>query len=316
MKKYLINLKVASDITSFPDSQKIFGWLIYQIKKYESEENITKLVNNIYEKKVKCMISNVLPKGFIPMPKEYVMDNFLEQTKENYEKIKKIDFIKREDLKKICNNEIELKNFKDYLRQKQSYVQKFRLENQFHNLAGLENKAYTVPVVKIINEDTKEIITDFIIMIKTDSDMIIKWLENIKNTQETENNSEEVYLGPKGSQGYNKFIRGKIEIKEEKNSKKTNFYLNMGMVLPNSINYEKSYIDLHISDRKAFEITEKAKKVIGFINVGSVIYSEGENFNIGKSIQNKYNILYKNAIVFGNSYLEALDSEKFGGENE
>ena len=88
MKKYLINLKVASDITSFPDSQKIFGWLIYQIKKYESEENITKLVNNIYEKKVKCMISNVLPKGFIPMPKEYVMDNFLEQTQENYEKIK------------------------------------------------------------------------------------------------------------------------------------------------------------------------------------------------------------------------------------
>ena len=88
------------------------------------------------------------------------------------------------------------------------------------------------------------------------------------------------------------------------------------MLLPNSINYKKSYIDLHISDRKAFEITEEAKKVIGFINVGSVIYSEGENFNIGKSIQNKYNILYKNAIVFGNSYLEALDSEKFGGENE
>lgn len=90
----------------------------------------------------------------------------------------------------------------------------------------------------------------------------------------------------------------------------------MGMVLPNSINYEKSYIDLHISDRKAFEITEKAKKVIGFINTGSVIYSEKEDFNIGKSIPNKYNVLYKNAIVFGNSYLETLDFEKFGGKNE
>ncbi|BBM36941.1 hypothetical protein [Pseudoleptotrichia goodfellowii] len=316
MKKYLINLKVASDITSFPDSQKIFGWLIYQIKKYESEENITKLVNNIYEKKIKCMISNVLPKGFIPMPKEYVIDKFGDKSKEIYEKIKKIDFIKKEDMKKILNNEVELKNFKDYLRQKQSYIQKFRLENQFHNLAGLENKAYTVPIVKIINESTEEIVTDFIIMIKTDSDMIIKWLENIKNAQENEGNDEEVYLGPKGSQGYNRFIRGKVEIKEEKNSEKANFYLNVGMLLPNSINYKKSYIDLHISDRKAFEITEEAKKVIGFINVGSVIYSEGENFNIGKSIQNKYNILYKNAIVFGNSYLEALDSEKFGGENE
>ena len=222
----------------------------------------------------------------------------------------------KEDMKKILNNEVELKNFKDYLRQKQSYIQKFRLENQFHNLAGLENKAYTVPIVKIINESTEEIVTDFIIMIKTDSDMIIKWLENIKNAQENEGNDEEVYLGPKGSQGYNRFIRGKVEIKEEKNSEKANFYLNVGMLLPNSINYKKSYIDLHISDRKAFEITEEAKKVIGFINVGSVIYSEGENFNIGKSIQNKYNILYKNAIVFGNSYLEALDSEKFGGENE
>ena len=316
MKKYLINLKVASDITSFPDSQKIFGWLIYQIKKYESEENITKLVNNIYEKKIKCMISNVLPKGFIPMHKEYVIDKFGDKSKEIYEKIKKIDFIKKEDMKKILNNEVELKNFKDYLRQKQSYIQKFRLENQFHNLAGLENKAYTVPIVKIINESTEEIVTDFIIMIKTDSDMIIKWLENIKNAQENEGNDEEVYLGPKGSQGYNRFIRGKVEIKEEKNSEKANFYLNVGMLLPNSINYKKSYIDLHISDRKAFEITEEAKKVIGFINVGSVIYSEGENFNIGKSIQNKYNILYKNAIVFGNSYLEALDSEKFGGENE
>lgn len=262
------------------------------------------------------MISNVLPKGFIPMPKEYVIDKFGDKSKEIYEKIKKIDFIKKEDMKKILNNEVELKNFKDYLRQKQSYIQKFRLENQFHNLAGLENKAYTVPIVKIINESTEEIVTDFIIMIKTDSDMIIKWLENIKNAQENEGNDEEVYLGPKGSQGYNRFIRGKVEIKEEKNSEKANFYLNVGMLLPNSINYKKSYIDLHISDRKAFEITEEAKKVIGFINVGSVIYSEGENFNIGKSIQNKYNILYKNAIVFGNSYLEALDSEKFGGENE
>ena len=138
------------------------------------------------------MISNVLPKGFIPMPKEYVIDKFGDKSKEIYEKIKKIDFIKKEDMKKILNNEVELKNFKDYLRQKQSYIQKFRLENQFHNLAGLENKAYTVPIVKIINESTEEIVTDFIIMIKTDSDMIIKWLENIKNAQENEGNDEEV----------------------------------------------------------------------------------------------------------------------------
>ena len=72
---------------------------------------------------------------------------------------------------------------------------------------------------------------------------------------------------------------------------------------------------LKMSEFKALKNDEKIKKVIGFINSGSLICSEKEVFEIGKNRKNKYNIVHKNAIIFGNSYLESFDIENFGGEN-
>ena len=324
MKKYLIHLEAKSNITLFPDSQKIFGWLMGQISKDGEERDVTKLVDDIFEKNVKCMISNALPEDYIPFPQEYMLKILLkkkkresknEENKKIYEKIKKIDFIKKSDLKNFINSNEKIKKFNRYLYKNQNYVQKFRLDDQFYNLPGLLNKAYTVPLIEIINKENKERIHKFVIMVKTDSPIIIDWLEKNKNI------CTEEFLGPKGTQGYNVFMRKGITFEKEKECKsKNNLYLNMGMLLPNSIIYDNSYIDLHISDRKSFEITENIKKVIGFINSRSIVYSEEEIFEIGKNIRknakNKYNILHKNAIVFGNSYLEPFDIENFGGKNE
>ena len=341
MKKYLIHLEAKSDITLFPDSQKIFGWLISQISKDNDENKVTKLINDIFDKSVKCMVSNVLPKDYIPFPKEFILNKLSEVDSENtekqqknkkiYEEIKKIDFIKKSDLKEMIdffiklrkrlndknNGEIEIskkEEFKKYLYKNQNYIQKFRLDDQFYNLPGLLNKAYTVPLTKIINKNTGKKMKEFIIMIKTNSSIIIKWLEKNKDI------CTEEFLGPKGTQGYNVFLRKKISVEKENDDLKSDFYLNMGMLFPKNIIYDKSYIDLYVSDRKSFEITEKIKKVIGFINSGSLIYSKEEVFKIGESIRKnekkEYNILHKNAIVFGNSYLEPFDTEIFGGKNE
>ena len=323
MKKYLIHLESKSDITLFPDSQKIFGWLISKISKDNEESDVTKLVNDIFEKNVKCMISNVLPKEYIPLSKEWLIKILSEKIEDEarkkkiYEKIKKIDFIKKIDLKNLINVSVnlvkddkDLVKFDKYLTKNQSYIQKFRLDEQYYNLPGLLNKAYTVPVIEIINQNTKEPVKEFMIMIKTDSPVIIKWLEKNKDI------CIEEFLGSKGTQGYNIFMRKGITFEEEDEYKsKNDLYLNMGMLLPEYIIYNKSYIDLYTSDRKSFEITEKIKKVIGFINSGSLICSEKEVFEIGKNIKNKYSIVHKNAIIFGNSYLESFDIENFGGEN-
>ena len=52
----------------------------------------------------------------------------------------------------------------------------------------------------------------------------------------------------------------------------------------------------------------KKKKVISFIKEGSVIdvANDAEFDCIGKSIANPYNLLYRDAIVFGNSYFIGL----------
>ena len=87
----------------------------------------------------------------------------------------------------------------------------------------------------------------------------------------------------------------------------------MGALLPNfdNIDVKNSVLDIYTSDRKPFEIENEISKVISFITAGSVIKLR-ENIidphKIGKSIDNsKYNPMYKDTIIFGNSYFVKLE---------
>lgn len=241
-----------------------------------------------------------------------------------YEAIKKIDFIKEDSLQSFFkrietkeNQEVTVKELEEleYLSKNQHFIQKFCLESQMKELPGLPNVAYSLPILSYYKKFSKkeEEQKQFSFFVKVEESSILsRTLEELKKSSEKQNIS--CFLGNKGSSGYNEYSIyevQKLQNDEDKNSD-LNIYLNLGMLLPNfdKIDSEISILDIHTSDRKPFDIENNIPKIISFITAGSIIKKQSEKidiFEIGRSIPNKYNLLYKNAIVFGNSYLKRLE---------
>ena len=253
-------------------------------------------------------------------------------SKNIYETVKKMDFIEQNQLKELLKlgesrDEIrvdDLLKFK-YIKKNQTFIQKFRLENQIKQLPGIPNVAYSLPILSFENQ-AGNLQRQFSFFVEVNKETCIsKTLEAMKENLDFDKNTKDIskcgipcFLGGKGSSGYNEYSIYNIEkLSVDEDSLKTSIsesYLNMGMLLPNfdKIDVEKSVLDIYTSDRKPFEIEYEVLKVISFINVGSVIKLRQDKidlFKVGKSIDNsKYNPMYKkNAIVFGNSYLVKLE---------
>ena len=409
---YEVKLKKIGEMTTLPDSQRLFGFLINNSKKYCSEVEISSFVRDVKEQKQKCMISNLVPSGYYPTPKDLVMKNLQGRLKKNqeeiinfekeqmelksksetivktlieknnkkkendadnkldseekeklneeltelksnleeikvcfnknsehinnisskniYETIKKMDFIDQSQLKEILKlgeDEViievdDLSKFK-YIKKNQTFIQKFRLENQIRQLPGLPNVAYSLPILSFENQEG-DVQLDFSFFVKVmEGTCISKTLEAMKKITDTDKNDMyghkiPCFLGGKGSSGYNEYSIYNIEkITESEDvihSSVAVSYLNIGMLLPDfdKIDAQNSSLDIHTSDRKPFEIENEVPKIISFVTAGSIIKLKQDKtdlYEIGRSIDNsKYNPMYnKNAIIFGNSYLVKLE---------
>lgn len=399
MITYEVKLKKIGEMTILPDSQRLFGFLMNFSKQYCPEEEISAFVKGVKEQEQKCMISSMLPTGYYPMPKAYVIQKLQKKLNENqeeitlseeqqtdlrkeiesfiqilpekkelvnegkdkkekkkiekeiedlkseledkknefnqsaskinnlstkniYETIKGMDFIKQNELKEILNltekNEkisVEvLKTFK-HIKKKQTFIQKFRLENQIRELPGMPNVAYALPILSFENQEG-EIQKEFSFFVRAPKESCLaKGLEGMQIS--LQNHDIPCFLGAKGVSGYNKYQISSVEVLDEQESKDVRniAYLNLGVLLPNfdNIEIEHSFLDIYTSDRKPFEIENEVPKVISFVTAGSVIQVRDDStdlYQVGKSIDNsKYNPLYKkNAIIFGNAYLIGLEA--------
>lgn len=395
MITYEVKLKKIGEMTTLPDSQRLFGFLINFSKQYcPEEEIISTFVKGVKEQEQKCMISSMFPTGYYPMPKVYVIQKLQKKLNENQEEItlleeqqtdlrkeieslihtlmkknksikiknkkiekeiedlkseledkknefnqlateinnlsikniyatiKGMDFIKQNELKEILNltekNEkisVEvLKTFK-HIKKKQTFIQKFRLENQIRELPGMPNVAYALPILSFENQEG-EIQKEFSFFVRAPKESCLaKGLEGMQTS--LQNHDIPCFLGAKGSSGYNEYQIYSVEVLNEQESKDVRNidYLNLGVLLPNfdNIDVEHSFLDIYTSDRKPFEIENEVPKVISFVTAGSVIQVKDNGtdlYQVGKSIDNsKYNPLYKkNAIIFGNAYLIGLEA--------
>lgn len=394
MITYEVKLKKIGEMTTLPDSQRLFGFLMNFSKQYCPEEEISAFVKGVKEQEQKCMISSMFPTGYYPMPKAYVIQKLQKKLNENqeeitseekkqidlrkeielliqtlmkknksikiknkkiekeiedlkseledkknefnqsaskinnlstkniYETIKGMDFIKQNELKEILNlsekNEkisVEvLKTFK-HIKKKQTFIQKFRLENQIRELPGMPNVAYALPILSFENQEG-EIQKEFSFFVRAPKESCLaKGLEGMQIS--LQNHDIPCFLGAKGSSGYNEYQIDSVEVLDEQESKgvRNIDYLNLGVLLPNfdNIDVEHSFLDIYTSDRKPFEIENEVPKVISFVTAGSVIQVRDDGtdlYQVGKSIDNsKYNPLYKkNAITFGNAYLIGLEA--------
>lgn len=93
MIRYEVKLNKIGEMTTLPDSQRLFGFLINNSKKYCSEEDISSFVRGVREQEQKCMISNLLPSGYYPTPKEFIMKKLQGGLDKNQEEIKRLEKI-------------------------------------------------------------------------------------------------------------------------------------------------------------------------------------------------------------------------------
>lgn len=257
--------------------------------------------------------------------------------KEIYEAIKKIDFIQKEDLEKLLTDISDLgknddqvweaKKLKEYdsIKKNQNFIQKFHLKSQTEKWPGLPNIAYSLPILSLRKAgkekgqiEEKKIFC-FYVAVEENSILAIK----LQNMSREEKLSLPCFLGSKASSGYNAYELAKvvrvediqelnIKVKKESaipNEKKK--FLNLGMLLPDeeSLDWQSSILEISSSDRKPYEINDETSKVISFIIAGSVIVRDDKQnaeYKIGKCIKNQYNPLYRNALIFGNSFLVEL----------
>lgn len=392
---YEVKLKKIGEMTTLPDSQRLFGFLINFSKQYcPEEEIISTFVKGVKEQEQKCMISSMFPTGYYPMPKAYVIQKLQKKLNENQEEItlleeqqtdlrkeieslihtlmkknksikiknkkiekeiedlkseledkknefnqlateinnlsikniyatiKGMDFIAQNELKEILNLSkkdekisVEVLKNRQYIKKKQTFIQKFRLESQIRELPGMPNVAYALPILSFENQKG-EIQKDFSFFVRAPKESCLaKGLEGMQTS--LQNHDIPCFLGAKGSSGYNEYQIYSVEVLEEQESKDVSntAYLNLGVLLPNfdNIDVEHSFLDIYTSDRKPFEIENEVPKVISFVTAGSVIHVKDDGtdlYQVGKSIDNsKYNPLYKkNAIIFGNAYLIGLEA--------
>lgn len=344
METYKIKFHLQSEMTDLPDSQKLFGWLMAELAKTHKNGEISQFVKAVREKQTVCRLSNLLPDGYLPMPKSFLLKKWQEIqkpeqiNKADYKLIKKMDFIKSSDaadllafLAKPETDKVEQK-LKEivYIKKERQYFQKFRLESEFYQLPGLPNKAYAISVLRLRrvqpDKDGHAVeslaVKDYEMWIEVDENNLLA--KHLK--QNEKQGGKGFYMGTKASQGYNHFRIKEIKKIEQKKKvtggadlrqEQRNYYLNMGMLLPlisaekTRINYDKSFLNLHTSDRRPIDNVKSAKKWISFIDSGSVLHCDSQTSDelegVSQSIKNNYNFMYEEAIVFGDSYLLRLD---------
>lgn len=82
MRDYKIGLELTGAMTQVPDSQKLFGALVYLFAERYGDESAAKLTKAVKDKDVYLALSNVMPEGYLPTPQDYLIDHISQKSDE------------------------------------------------------------------------------------------------------------------------------------------------------------------------------------------------------------------------------------------
>lgn len=309
-----IVLEAKSSISQLPDSQKIFGSLVYMYAKMYGEECAGEFVRQVKTKEVKFLLSSLMPEHYIFMPKQYMI-NRVEAEGDNIDQKKCVEFIK--DAVFIPENKLKLLTDgyhtrktgeilqeieADYIRLKYFPWQRSGIIVGGDGMKPTEPELYAVPKTYVIRKHQKK---------ETEIKRFAFYVNYGKGLADFENmmkkgcqNGKILLLGRRGSQS--NFYQMKEYKAENLDSGDSSFYLNIGKLLPEAVNYKESYLELFTSDRRPFSLSTALNPewdkgcFISYIKEGSCICLEnGAGLDdAGKSIDNPFN---QGTILYGNS---------------
>lgn len=314
MKNYKVMLKSTGRITQLPDSQKIFGALITTLARMNGDEQATALVDAIFERKLHVALSNLLPLDYFPVPQDYIMDKLAgkrlenETLKERRAIIKKRNYVKSDILQQILKKPEMCTEKYSYVKASDSQQLRSSVESALYGIECLETKLYSVPILTLweVKNEVEKAVSEFCFYLQMEESetLIRETIEALIQGKET------LVLGKRASQGLNKY---KIISVEEIDLPQSQHYLNLGMLLPNQIDFQKSTLRLFASERRPFVMpggwnSKCEKYFISFIDSGSVIVLKNGIEQAGKCVRSPF---YRNRdIVFGNAFLYPIILEK------
>lgn len=318
MKAYKVGLLAKGALTQLPDSQKLFGALVYMYSERYGSEEATLLVKAVLEKKGYLALSNVTPLDYLPVPQDYIMDCIFHiggtelNLKQKHEALKKRSYLKREQLEQILNEPGKCDRVFPYIKLQNQQQLRASIDSIRYDIPELDSKLYSVPTItvrEITSEDEENAESEakpihcFCFYLQVDDgNMGVRLLDMLKDAA---NRKKSVILGKRASQGMNIFEF--IDVTEESLPRiATDAFLNMGMLLPDNINFSGSFLKLFTSERRPFEMAggweEKfQKQYISFIAEGSVIKAPNGVMGAGKSIESPFN--RERDVVFGNAFM-------------
>ena len=304
MITYRIKVNALGRITQLLDSQKIFGALMHLLSSCGYTTEVGKLVQEIKHGERLFMVSNLMPDGYIATPHGDLEQEGTKTQKELYQKLKAKKFVSLAEMetgKRICKIE-------DYIKIQESQVSQYRLTSEFYEVPGLKNEMFSVPTIDIVKSLGDEEVKNycFCLAVNKTDEIVEKMTECIK--------AEKCFLrGQRASQGYNLYEVTDV-IKEDSTLDYENAmgFLNLGMLLPETIDFNESKLKLFTSERRPADYWgsyQKPHNFISFIEAGSVVYLDATNelMKSGKSIVNSiYQDGQEERIIFGNSFLYPL----------
>lgn len=322
MNDYQVDLIAEGSITQIPDSQKVFGALVYLFAEVYGNEEASKLVRAVLKKEeIHMMLSNVMPYGYLPTPQDYLLEKLYQDRdktkemilKEQYSNLKARSYIKLEKLRQMITEPFRSADIYPYISVEVRQQLRASIDSIRYDIPELESKLYSIPTtvlseVEILADGKikRQPINKFSFYLQIDDSELGEKLLSMLNQAAAKKHS--MILGKRASQGMNLFQINKV-VKQVQDSQKPQLYLNMGMLLPDQIDFKDSTIKLFTSERRPFVMPggwERSfdKKFISFIAEGSMIAVENGVVNAGKSLVSPFN--KGRDVVFGNAYLYPL----------
>ncbi len=324
MKNYKIVLKSTGAITQLPDSQKVFGALITIFAEANGNDKAAELVKAVIDKKIHLALSNVSPLDYFPMPQDYVVDRLAktvtdgENLKDMRAAVKERAYARLKDLKLVIEDPGIGGKIYPYIKQADGQQLRASMESVMYGIQGLETKLYTVPILRLMERmwiegrETEQPVSQFCFYFQMDEselgtavlDLLVELLQA----------GTPLILGKRASQGLNKYY---VTAAESIELPKEEYYLNLGMLLPNKIDFGASVLRLFTSERRPFVMQggwnrNCGKYFISFVAAGSVIALPEGIEQAGKCVPSPFN--KSRDIVFGNAFLYPISLGKRGVE--
>lgn len=333
MSVYRIELTAQGALTQMPDSQKIFGALVYLLSETYGGEEATELTKAVLHKKSHLALSNLMPLGYLPVPQDYVMDMLVspgktekqegeekeeEGLKKKRKAVKARSYLREAELKRLWKAPQECGTIFPYVEIQNQQLLRASIESVRYGIPELESKLYSVPTVALQavfrgeKDKEKRPIKDFCFYLQAGEDSNADKLVSLLKRSAQEKRM--IILGKRASQNLNTFVF-KEAAEEKLPDAPGDKFLNMGMLLPDKINFVDSRLNLFTSERRPFQMDggwnkNFKKQYISFIAEGSIIAlaADMDTAKAGKSIPSPFES--QRDIVFGNAFLYPLPQDE------